>query len=214
MKKLKIISVAICYFVSALWAGAQCMDRMDQIETQIALLNVRLIEIDQQISFMNSIVPIGTTIEYSGNNAPPNNWLECNGQAVSRTNYPELLREIGVTYGMGDVLNTFNLPDKRGRGSIGIGSDNSTGGLITNATALNITLGGVFGEETHQLTVNELASHTHSAIVTRLAQNGSDHSLARTDGAAYNGVISPTGGDQPHNNTQPSIFMKFYIRAK
>lgn len=41
-------------------------------------------------------------------------WLECNGQAVSRTEYKDLLDVIGLTFGIGDGVNTFNLPDLRG----------------------------------------------------------------------------------------------------
>ena len=40
----------------------------------------------------------------------PNGWLECNGQAVSRTEYAELFALIGTTYGAGDGSTTFNLP--------------------------------------------------------------------------------------------------------
>jgi len=44
-------------------------------------------------------------------NTVPDGWLECNGQAVSRTTYSELFDEIGTTYGVGDGSTTFNLPD-------------------------------------------------------------------------------------------------------
>ena len=40
----------------------------------------------------------------------PVGWLECNGQAVSRTTYAELFELIGTTYGVGDGSTTFNLP--------------------------------------------------------------------------------------------------------
>jgi microcystin-dependent protein len=40
----------------------------------------------------------------------PTGWLECNGQAVSRTTYSELFALIGTTYGVGDGSTTFNLP--------------------------------------------------------------------------------------------------------
>lgn len=38
-------------------------------------------------------------------------YLECNGQAISRTDYPDLFKLIGTTFGHGDNLTTFNLPD-------------------------------------------------------------------------------------------------------
>lgn len=178
-------------------------DRFANVEKQISLLNGRLSDIDKHLSFMNSIVPIGTIIEYSGNNVPPDNWLECNGQAVSRINYPELLGVIGITYGFGDGLNNFNVPDRRGYVAVGIDSANSTGGRVTNSTAPTIALGKVFGEERHLLTDTEMpktlgacASGQH-AVLCPVILGHPNNSLGH-----------------PHNNMQPSIFMKYYIRAK
>lgn len=48
--------------------------------------------------------------QYAGTTAP-SGWLECSGQAVSRTDYAELFANIGTTYGVGDGSTTFNLPN-------------------------------------------------------------------------------------------------------
>ena len=40
----------------------------------------------------------------------PTGWLECNGQAVSRTTYSDLFAAIGTDFGVGDGSTTFNLP--------------------------------------------------------------------------------------------------------
>ena len=40
----------------------------------------------------------------------PTGWLECNGQAVSRTTYADLFAAIGTDFGVGDGSTTFNLP--------------------------------------------------------------------------------------------------------
>lgn len=45
---------------------------------------------------------------------PPEGWLECNGQEVSRIIYARLFGRIGSTFGDGDGETTFNLPDLRG----------------------------------------------------------------------------------------------------
>lgn len=58
-------------------------------------------------------VPAGTVITYAAN-AAPSGWLECNGDAVSRTTYGVLFTAIGTTWGAGDGSTTFNLPDLRG----------------------------------------------------------------------------------------------------
>ena len=42
---------------------------------------------------------------------PPEGWLPCNGQKVSRTTYANLFSVIGTTYGSGDGSTTFTLPN-------------------------------------------------------------------------------------------------------
>ena len=54
--------------------------------------------------------PVGSVSAYAGENIPTN-WLRCDGQEVSRTEYAELFNAIGTTYGTGDGSTTFNLPD-------------------------------------------------------------------------------------------------------
>lgn len=44
----------------------------------------------------------------------PDNFLACDGSAVSRSTYSELFDVLGTTYGDGDGSTTFNLPDYRG----------------------------------------------------------------------------------------------------
>lgn len=46
---------------------------------------------------------------------PPPGWFRANGAAVSRTVYAALFAKIGTIYGAGDGVNTFNLPDPRGK---------------------------------------------------------------------------------------------------
>lgn len=45
---------------------------------------------------------------------PPEGWLECKGQEVSRTTYVRLFQRIGTTFGEGNGSTTFILPDLRG----------------------------------------------------------------------------------------------------
>ena len=56
-------------------------------------------------------VPIGTMIPFTGNRNLPAGYLLCDGSAVSRTMYEDLFEVIGTTYGDGDGVETFNLPD-------------------------------------------------------------------------------------------------------
>jgi microcystin-dependent protein len=62
-----------------------------------------------------------------GSSAPPLGWSVCNGQAVSRTAFATLFSRIGITFGPGDGINTFNLPNFNNRFAIGAGSDYNPG---------------------------------------------------------------------------------------
>ena len=72
----------------------------------------------------NSDTPIGAITEWSSNTAP-DGWLLCDGSAVSRTNYSELFVVIGTDYGSGDGSTTFNLPNIKGKTTVGLDIDDS-----------------------------------------------------------------------------------------
>lgn len=46
--------------------------------------------------------------------ADPRGWLICDGRAISRQYNPRLFGAIGTTFGAGDGVSSFNLPDYRG----------------------------------------------------------------------------------------------------
>ena len=52
-------------------------------------------------------------------------YLLCNGQAVSRTTYADLFAKIGVDFGIGDGITTFNVPDYRGCFLRGLGGESA-----------------------------------------------------------------------------------------
>jgi microcystin-dependent protein len=179
-----------------------------QLQRQISELNISLANI--------LVMPIGTIIEYSGIIGIPVNFLECNGAAISRVTYAQLFTNIGTTYGSGNNVTTFNLPDRRGRVAVGIGSDGTTGngnGHVTNVTAPNIALGRTFGRETHTLNINEIPSHNHSNWVMNTTLNAGYTGSGIQSGGIQSGTTSNTGGSSSHNNMQPGIFVRFYIRA-
>lgn len=109
-------------------------------------------------------------------------WLICDGSEVSRTDYAQLFAAIGTTFGAGDGVNTFNLPDLRGRVPVGSGAG---AGLTAR------TLGQIFGEETHALTVTEMPSHTHT-----INDPGHDH-RARVGNGASAFILTAAGGSNP-----------------
>lgn len=147
-------------------------------------------------------LPIGSMIPYGSQENIPSNWKICDGSAISRETYAELFDVIGTSYGAGDGSTTFNLPDKRGRVSVG---------LDTNQTEFD-TIGKRDGEKAHQLTVNEMPSHDHrlTPLVDIRQGDGQTNANSGSLGTHLGGYVSKpntavslTGGDQPHNNLQP-----------
>jgi microcystin-dependent protein len=64
--------------------------------------------------------PSGSILMFAGSTAP-DNWLLCDGTAVSRATYNKLFQAIGTTWGAGNGTTTFNLPDMRGAAPAGVG---------------------------------------------------------------------------------------------
>jgi hypothetical protein len=125
-------------------------------------------------------VPVGTMIDHAAGTIPADadgvqRWRICDGSAISRTTYSTLFASIGTTWGAGDGSSTFNLPDLRGRTTVGVGQ----GPSLTNRA-----LAAAGGEESHPLTVAELASHGHSVYDPTHA-----HSIA--DPGHAHGVYDP-----------------------
>lgn len=150
-------------------------------------------------------LPIGTMVPY-GNEEAPTNWLRCDGSEVSRTRYAELFAVIGTSYGAGDGSTTFNLPNKKGRDSIG---------LDENDEDFN-TIGKKGGEKKHQLTLSEMPSSPYNAGVQWGISNGySNNNGAWATGYVFNRdeSLGITTKDQPHNNVQPYEVDCWIIKA-
>lgn len=69
--------------------------------------------------------PVGFVGHRASVNVPAG-WLECDGSAVSRATYAALFAELGIVWGSGDGVTTFNLPDERGRVRMGRGAGGFT----------------------------------------------------------------------------------------
>lgn len=97
---------------------------------------------------------IGEIRMFAGNYSPEN-WVLCNGQALSVSQFQTLFSLIGTTYG-GDGKVNFNVPDLRGRIPVGQGTNAAVSPPLTGRT-----LGQQGGEEAHTLVESELAAHSH-----------------------------------------------------
>ena len=169
----------------------------------------QLIKQDIHGAVSGDTLPVGAIMPF-GSDTIPENWLLCNGQAVSRTDYQELFNTIGITYGTGDGFTTFNLPDLQGKIPVG---------LDENDTDFD-TLGNTGGEKTHTLTINEMPRHKHNVVGNFAGTSGTNHLPQFVNkGIDWNDGDSDdnsqyTGGSQPHNILQPYIVQNYIIKAK
>jgi len=173
----------------------------------------QLIKQDIQGAASGDTLPIGAILPF-GSDTIPENWLLCDGSAVSRTTYQDLFNTIGTSYGQGDGFTTFNLPDLRGRVGVGKSSDTEFD-----------TLGETGGEKKHTLTVAEMPSHTHDLTPNNnlYAYNfGGTAETAvviasdagKTQGRYYQTISAAAkGGGEPHNILQPYIVTNYIIKA-
>lgn len=75
--------------------------------------------------------PVSILADFPSTNVP-DGWLYCDGRALSRSEYSDLFKIIGVIYGSGDNSTTFNIPDYRGYFSRCVNTSNS--GIDQNRT--------------------------------------------------------------------------------
>lgn len=142
----------------------------------------------------------------------PRGWALCDGTFISIQQNQALYALLGITYG-GNGTTNFALPDLRGR--VPIHRD-------------QIYYPGFYGgSETVTLQAENLPSHTHSFF----ASNGNgDNKLNKGNGVLAHATqniniyssadnlismnpdsVSSEGGNQGHNNLQPSLVINFCI---
>lgn len=151
---------------------------------------------------------------FAGNFAPLN-WAFCDGSLQSIAANPVLFQLIGTTYG-GDGVQTFGLPDLRGRFPMHQGTNFSTGS--------NYVIGEQSGAEAVTLTVSQLPPHSHAVVASTAQGNLPVPNNAVWAESPLNGYSSPgltvsgsfsatslSGGSQPHDNMPPFLAVSFII---
>jgi microcystin-dependent protein len=148
-------------------------------------------------------------------NFPPTGWAFCQGQLLPLSQNTALFSLLGTTYG-GNGKSNFALPDLQGRAPMHPGQGP---GLSLH------DLGETGGSDTVTLLESEIPFHNHTMMA--IADVGdtnqpTGNGFALSSGASVYGtaggnanfsdrMLTPTGGDQPHNNMQPYLTLNFVI---
>jgi microcystin-dependent protein len=144
----------------------------------------------------------------------PNNWLELNGQSFSDVDYPILAALLGTT-----ILPNFEE-------HVPLGMDDSVGWNLLDK----------WGFDSEDLTVGQLASHGHNVVGSgnhnhttgfarpvntttggtagRVASGGTDINVGSSTEPNHDHSLDNNGSGFTHNNVQPSIAVKFIIKAR
>tara|TARA_R100000008_G_scaffold37774_1_gene21521 strand:+ start:2004 stop:2561 length:558 start_codon:yes stop_codon:yes gene_type:complete len=146
-----------------------------------------------------TLVSTGTVLPW-GEASVPSGYLECNGQAVSRSTYAALFAIVSTTYGSGNGSTTFNVPDLKDNAMMGRSNSAalaSTGGANTVQTTGNV--GG--SAAAHTLTSDELPSHSHTGVNIGQVERGSGGPNVGTIGG-----FQSAGGGGSHTHNMSATF--------
>lgn len=156
-----------------------------------------------------------------GGSFAPSGWAFCDGTLLPISESEVLFQLIGTTFG-GDGQQTFALPDLRGRVPIHQGAGS---GLSTRV------IGETGGQESVTLTTQQIPGHSHviqasgsagtaNTPVGNVVANGSSTSInvyrnpadtATSQVALHGTTVASVGGNQPHENVQPTLAVSYII---
>ncbi len=152
-------------------------------------------------------------IRIFGGNFAPNGWAFCDGSLQSISQNDVLFNLIGTTYG-GDGVNSFALPDLRGRFPTHQGTGGDSGTYV---------IGTLAGSEFVTVTEDQLPAHSHTAKGVKAGGASSPvgaiwaaaptpvYSSVASNVSMSSGALSPVGTDEPHENRSPYLGLTFII---
>lgn len=148
------------------------------------------------------IMPTGSCTSFLSASAP-DGYLPMQGGTFTKVDYPDLWAFADANSWPGTTATDFVVPDMTYRTPIGIRSTGTTLGIAETV-----------GEETHQLTVDEMPIHNHLTPDMHDPAGGTS-----TIGSGAGNVEGPqqqctdAGGDLPHNNMQPSLGVLWCVKT-
>ena len=179
--------------------------------SESTLASSGLLKQTREVFLGDAAVPIGSILPYAGITAP-DGYLFCDGSEIERAKFSDLFDVIGVTYNGAAVLvgvNTFKLPDLRGRFALGRDNMDNAGSVPTTAgpyvdagggTAGRVPdvqatiLGGAAGQSSIALTLPNLPEHSHT--LSTAANDYAAIALTTTPDPAATSGLGPTAPGQ------------------
>ena len=153
--------------------------------------------------------PFLSEIKIVSFNFPPKGWALCNGQLLPINQNQALFALLGTTYG-GNGQTNFALPNLRGQVPIHVGNGH--------------VLGESAGSTSVTVNIQQLPTHTHvlqASSAAATTDDGSNNVFAQAGQNLYApfagavamaaGMVTNTGGSQPHNNMMPYLVLNFII---
>ena len=140
-------------------------------------------------------------------------------QYLLRNEYtPEPIKVGGILITTNDYANSQEVHDGEGYGKwakfsegqllLGVGSHTDKNGVTKNISMMQ-----QLGEYEHQLTTDEMPSHSHDVNFVTGGIGGSGRPATDSNSSSSANLKTNTlGGNQPHNNIQPSIGVGMWLR--
>ena len=183
-------------------------------------------QLQQKIEAIKGDAP-GTVKMWSGQIVKiPSDYKLCDGSLLTIAEYPELFGNLGTAFG-GDGINSFALPDIRGRFIVGYDSAKDDYKVISKD--------GVGGADKVTLTTQQIPEHNHvnNTLFNKLSAKAGDINEQATPGSLdqvspateYNvgsmteqrwldATIQKVGGGQSHENRPPYFVLAYIIKVK
>lgn len=131
---------------------------------------------------IGTIVPVG----YNADGSITDGFLSCNGETVDREKYANLFAAISTSWGAGDGIKTFNVPDLRGAFLRGV--NDGTGKDPDAAQRTSTNAGGSTGDMVGSLQLTATAIPASKECVTSIPVESS-----------VQGQVIDANGNHTHN---------------